>query len=66
MLCSLSTTLGSDDLKAINDLENELGTPLLAFSCQKGYKTAPVTGGQLAKIKVLEQKLGVTLVAVRK
>ena len=44
MLCSLSTQLGSEDLKAITTLENELGTPLLAFSCQGELKPAEVSG----------------------
>jgi hypothetical protein len=65
MLCSLSTKLGSDDLKAIMALENELGTPLLAFSCRPELKPADVTGDQLAKIKALETKLGLSLVAVK-
>ena len=65
MLCSLSTQLRSEDLKTINSLEKELGTPLLAFSCQEELKPAAVTGDQLAKIKALEGKLGLSLVAVR-
>jgi hypothetical protein len=65
MLCSLSTKLGSDDLKAIMALENELGTPLLAFSCRSDLKPADVSGDQLAKIKALEGKLGLSLVAVK-
>ena len=65
MLCSLSTKLGSEDLKAISALEKELGTPLLAFSCRAELKPAEVTGDGLAKIKALEGKLGLSLVAVR-
>jgi hypothetical protein len=65
MLCSLSTKLGSEDLTAINALEKELGTTLLAFSCRSDLKPADVTGDQLAKIKALEGKLGLSLVAVR-
>jgi hypothetical protein len=65
MLCSLSTKLGSEDLTAISALEKELGTPLLAFSCSSDLKFADVTGDQLAKIKALEGKLGLSLVAVR-
>jgi hypothetical protein len=64
MLCSLSTRLRSDDIVAINALEKELGTPLLAFSCEADLKPAEVTGDQLAKIKTLEGKLGLSLVAV--
>jgi hypothetical protein len=65
MLCSLSTKLGSEDLKAINALEKELGTPLIAFSCRADLKPADVTNDQLGKIKALEGKLGLSLVAVR-
>jgi len=65
MLCSLSTKLGSEDLKAINALESELGTPILAFSCRGDIKHAEVTAEQLAKIQALENKLGLSLVAVR-
>ncbi len=65
MLCSLSTKLASKDLEAISALEKELGTPLLAFSCRSELKPAEVSGDQLAKIKALEGKLGLSLVAVR-
>ncbi len=65
MLCSLSTKLGSEDLQAINALENELGKPILAFSCRADLKPADVTGEQLAKIQALEHKLGLSLVAVQ-
>lgn len=65
MLCSLSTKLGSEDLKAINALESELGTPLLAFSCRADLKPAPMSGEQLSKIQALESRLGLSLVAVK-
>ena len=65
MLCSLSTKLGSKDLEAISALEKELGTPLIAFSCRSDLEPADVTGDQLAKIKALEGKLGLSLVAVK-
>ena len=65
MLCSLSNQLESEHLKVIKDLEQELGTPLLAFSCQGELKPAEVTGNQLDKIKALEGQLGLSLVAVR-
>ena len=65
MLCSLSTKLTSEDLQAINALENELGTPLLAFSCRADLSPADLTTEQLAKIQALENKMGLSLVAVR-
>jgi hypothetical protein len=64
MLCSLSTKLGPEDLQAITALEQELGTPLLAFACHD-LKPAEVSTDQLAKIQALENKLGLSLVAVR-
>jgi len=65
MLCSLSTKLSSQDLEAINALEKEMGTPILAFSCRKELGFAEVNTEQLAKIQALEDKLGLSLVAVR-
>jgi hypothetical protein len=64
MLCSLSTKLGAEDLQAITALEQELGTPLLAFACWD-LNPADVTPDQLAKIQALENKLGLSLVAVK-
>jgi hypothetical protein len=64
MLCSLSTKLGPEDLKAINTLEKELATPLLAFSCHD-LKAADVNADQLAKIQALENRLGMSLVAIK-
>jgi hypothetical protein len=65
MLCSLSTKLTSEDLQAINALESELGTPLLAFSCRTDINPADLTTEQLAKVQALENKMGLSLVAVR-
>lgn len=65
MLCSLSTKLGPEDLKAINALESELGIPILAYSCRDDLKPADLTAEQLAKIQALERKMGLSLVAVR-
>jgi hypothetical protein len=64
MLCSLATKLGPQDLQAINALEKELATPLLAFACHD-LKPAAVQPEQLAKIQALENRLGVSLVAVQ-
>ena len=66
MLCSLSTKLSTQDLEAINTLENELGSPILAFSCRGDLGFADVNTEQLAKIQALENKLGLSLVAVRR
>ena len=62
MLCSLSS-LDEKDLGRIKSLEDELGSPLLAFSCHKA-RPAELDGHRLAKLQALEQDLGVALVAV--
>jgi hypothetical protein len=64
MMCNLSS-LKTDELAKITELEKELGTPLLAFSCRE-LQPAEVSGDQLNKIKDLETQLGMSLVAVRK
>jgi hypothetical protein len=63
MMCNLSA-LKSEELLRINELEKELGTPLLAFSCRE-LKPGEVSQDQLEKIKALETQLGMSLVAVR-
>lgn len=62
MICSLSN-LSENDLKAINQLETEIKTPLLAFSCYD-VKSAILTDEALAKVENLEKKLGISLLAV--
>ncbi|AEB08473.1 hypothetical protein [Desulfobacca acetoxidans] len=64
MLCSLSTKLGPEELQAINTLEQELATPLLAFSCHD-LKPAEMSSAQLSQIQALENRLGISLVAVK-
>lgn len=64
MLCSLSPNLRPEDLKVINALEQELATPLLAFSCYD-LKPCELTPAQMARIQELEKRLGMSLVAVR-
>jgi hypothetical protein len=63
MMCSLSR-LESKELEAIQSLEQEMGRPLLAFSCHE-IKAAELEAEQLAKIRDLEAKLGIYLVAVQ-
>jgi hypothetical protein len=63
MLCSLSTKLGEEEMSAIETVEKEVGRPLLAFSCHP-LKPADISADQLAKIQTLENKLGISLVAV--
>ncbi len=62
MICSLSTPT-SQDLDQIRALETELGQPLLAFSCHN-IRPAVVDDEKLKKIEALEEKLGMSLLAV--
>lgn len=64
MLCSLATKLGQGQLAEISSLEEDLGTPLLAFACHQ-MDAAPMDAAQIDRIKALEDKLGVALVAVK-
>jgi hypothetical protein len=64
MLCSLATRLDQGQLAEILSLENELGTPILAFACHP-LDAAPIDERQIVRIKDLEGKLGVALVAVK-
>ena len=63
MMCSLSR-LESKELEAIQLLEQEVGRPLLAFSCHD-IRAAELEEEQLARIRDLEAKLGIYLVAVQ-
>ena len=64
MLCSLVTQLKPADLDQIKQLERELSTPLLAFSCVH-IEPAHIEEEQLARIKELEEKLRINLVAIK-
>jgi hypothetical protein len=63
MLCSLSTKLRDEELAEIRVLEKELGVTMLAFSCRPA-DPAEIDDRQLTSIKELEEKSGVSLVAV--
>lgn len=62
MLCSLSK-IGEKELGEITQLEKEVGHPLLAYSCYT-VEPARLPDADLDKIKQLESKLGIALVAV--
>lgn len=62
MLCSLSN-LKDNDLKEISMLEKEMNKTLLAFSCHN-INADDLSPEELAKIQLLEKKLGISLVAV--
>lgn len=62
MLCSL-TNLNDQDLNAIQELEASLDKPLLAFTCRT-YEAAELTSEELGRIQDLENRLGISLLAV--
>jgi len=64
MLCSLATKLDQDQIQEIETLAQDMGTPVLAFACHQ-MDAAPIDAAQIDRIKALEGKLGVALVAVR-
>lgn len=64
MLCSLATKLAPGQLAEVSTLEKDLGTPILAFACHQ-MDAAPMDAAQIDRIKALEDKLGVALVAVK-
>jgi hypothetical protein len=64
MLCSLATKLDQGQIAEISSLEQELGVPILAFSCHQ-MDAAPIDTVQVDRLKELEGKLGVALVAVK-
>ena len=64
MLCSLATKLDQGQLDEISSLEKELGTPILAFACHQ-MDAAPIDTAKIDRLKELEDRLGVALVAVK-
>ena len=62
MVCSLSN-LTDQELSAIQQLENNINKPLLAFSCH-ALKMADLSPEDLKSIQELENRLGISLVAV--
>lgn len=64
MLCSIATRLREADLSEIASLEKDLGTTVLAFACHP-LDAADLSDEQLERVKALEDKLGVALVAVK-
>lgn len=62
MLCSLSN-LKEQDIAEVKQLESDLGITLLAFSCHDA-EAAALDTETLTKIQSVENKLGLSLVAV--
>lgn len=63
MLCSIAANLGAGELGEIGSLEKDLHTTLLAFACHP-LEPADLGPEELTRVKALEDKLGVALVAV--
>ena len=63
MLCSIATKLGDADLGDIKALEQDIGRTVLAFSCHS-VEPASLDEAQLVRLRQLEERLGVSLVAV--
>jgi len=64
MLCSLATRLDQGQIAEIESLAQDLGTPILAYSCYQA-DAAAIDDAKIARIKELEDRLGVALVAVK-
>ena len=64
MLCSLATKIGKEELEEITNLERELGKTILAFKCQGEARPAQLSEEDLRRIKQVEEKLSLALVAV--
>ncbi|MCL5024373.1 MAG: hypothetical protein M1497_13605 [Nitrospirae bacterium] len=63
MLCTVAT-LDGEKLRTVQSLEKELGKTLLAFSC-RDIGVTPLNDDEIARIKRIEEQLGVALVAVK-
>ncbi len=57
-------TLEADKLDAVRELENEIGSPVVALSALEA-SSATLSKDKLAKLQTLEEELDVILVAVR-
>lgn len=57
-------TLETEKLSAIQDLEKDIGSPVVALA-EVEADTAALPEDQLKKLQELEEELGVVLVAVR-
>ena len=57
-------TLEDDKLKAVRELEDEIGSPVVALSAVEA-SSAKLSEDKLAKLQALEDELDVVLVAVK-
>jgi hypothetical protein len=63
MICSYAN-LDGNKLEAVQDLEKRLGKTVLAFSCNDVNADA-LSEGELAELRKAEQRLGLSLLAVK-
>ena len=63
MLCGLGK-LKKRELDEVASLENELGKTILAFRCYADVNPAELTDAELDRIREVEDKLKLSLVAV--
>jgi len=63
MLCSLAS-LDKEKVEAIQALEKKMGKTVLAFSC-RDLKADTLKDDEIAQIKEAENRLGLSLVAVK-
>lgn len=63
MLCTLAH-LEQEKLSELQSLEKKLGRTLIAFSCND-VDVVPLKENELAEIKRVENKLNVSMVAVK-
>lgn len=57
--------LNADNLQDIQGLEKEIGAPLVAMAQVQGTDAASISEDQVTKIRELEKRLGVVLLAVQ-
>ena len=62
MLCSIAE-LEVVGIEAVRSLEEKLGKMILALNCHE-IKADTMTDKELAQLQRLEEKLGITLVAI--
>lgn len=63
MMCGIAR-LSEDTLKAVKNLEIEMGKHLLAYSCGN-VEPAELTDDELARLQKAEAEMGVSLVAYK-
>jgi hypothetical protein len=63
MICSIGK-IEQRELEEIKSLEKELGKTVLAFQCSSDIQPARLSDSQLQRLREIEEKLSLSLVAV--